>query len=90
MPEIACVCAQLLNGIQLFGTPYIEPTRLLYPQNFPIKNMEVGCHFILKGIFLTQESNSCLLLSSALASGFFITLPPGKPMSEIKVCQMTE
>ena len=29
--------------------------------NFPGKNMGVGCHFLLQGIFPTQRSNSCLL-----------------------------
>ena len=29
--------------------------------DFPGKNTEVGCHFLLWGIFLTQGSNLCLL-----------------------------
>ena len=28
---------------------------------FPGKNTEAGCHFLLQGIFLTQRSNSHLL-----------------------------
>ena len=36
-------------------------TRLLCPWNFPSKNTGVGCHFLLQGIFPTQESNSHLL-----------------------------
>ena len=40
----------------------LYPTRLLYPLDFPGKNTGVGCHFLLQGIFPTQESNSCLLL----------------------------
>ena len=35
----------------------LQPTRLLCPLNVPGKNTEVGCHFLLQGIFLTQESN---------------------------------
>ena len=31
------------------------------PWDFPGKNTEVGCHFLLQGIFPTQESNPCLL-----------------------------
>ena len=27
------------------------------PRNFPGKNTEEGCHFLLQGIFLTQGSN---------------------------------
>ena len=35
----------------------LQPTRLLCPWDFPGKNMGVSCHFLLQGIFLTQESN---------------------------------
>ena len=31
--------------------------RLLCPWEFPSKNTGVGCHFLLQGIFLTQEPN---------------------------------
>ena len=37
------------------------PTRLLCPWDFPGKNTGVGCHFLLQGIFLTQESKMSLL-----------------------------
>ena len=36
-------------------------TRLLCPQDFPGKNTEVGCHFLLQGIFPTQELSPRLL-----------------------------
>ena len=36
-------------------------TGLLCPWNFPGKNTEVGCHFLLQGIFLTQGLNPGLL-----------------------------
>ena len=35
----------------------------------------MGCHFLLQGIFLTQELNPCLL-SPALADRVFSTVPP--------------
>ena len=38
----------------------------------PGKNVEVGCHALLQGIFPTQESNLHLMLL-ALAGRFFIT-----------------
>ena len=38
-----------------------SPSRLLCPWDFPGKNTEVGCHFLLQRIFLTQVSNSDLL-----------------------------
>ena len=37
------------------------PIRLLCPWYFPGKNVGVDCHFLLQGIFLTQESNPGLL-----------------------------
>ena len=36
------------------------PTTLLCPWDFPNKNAGVGCHFLLQGIFLTQELNPAL------------------------------
>ena len=39
----------------------LETTRLLCPWNFPGKNTEVSCYFLLQGIFLTQGSNQHLL-----------------------------
>ena len=42
-----------------FVTPWTA--RFLCPWNFPGKDTGVGCHFLLQGIFLTQESNLCLL-----------------------------
>ena len=38
-----------------------QPSRLLCPWDSPGKNTGVGCHFLLLGIFLTQESNPGLL-----------------------------
>ena len=32
------------------------PGSFLHPWDFPGKNTGVGCHFLLQGIFLTQES----------------------------------
>ena len=38
-----------------------QPTRLLCPWNSPGKKTGVGCHSLLQGISLTQESNPDLL-----------------------------
>ena len=48
---------------------------------FPGKNTEGGYHFLLQGIFLTQE-----LASPSLAGRFFITEPPGKPRKRNVLC----
>ena len=39
----------------------LQPTRLPHPWDSPGKNTGVGCHFLLQGIFPTQESNPSLL-----------------------------
>ena len=39
----------------------LQPTRLLCPWNSPGKNIGVGCHLLLQGIFPTQGSNPSLL-----------------------------
>ena len=41
--------------------PWTVAYQLLRPWNFPGKSTGVGCHFLLQGIFVTQESNPGLL-----------------------------
>ena len=52
-----------------------KPSRLLCPWDFPGKNIGVGCHLLLQGIFLTQGLNLCLLHWQADS----LPEPPGKP-----------
>ena len=61
--------------MQLHG---LELTELLYSWDLPGKNAGVGCHFLLQGIFLTQDQThvSCV---SCIGKGFFTTKSPGKP-----------
>ena len=43
---------------RLFATPWtVACTKLLHPQDFQGKSIGVGCHFLLQGIFPTQELN---------------------------------
>ena len=51
-------CPTLCDPMRPHG---LQPSRFLYPWNFPGKNTGVGCHFLLLGIFLAQELNPCLL-----------------------------
>ena len=53
----ASSCQSCLT-LELYG---LQPSRLLRPRNFPGKNTGVGCHALLQGIFLAQESNPHLL-----------------------------
>ena len=54
--DVCFVCPLLLAGVWLFCDP-MEPARLLCPWYFSGNHTEVGSHFLLQGICLTQESN---------------------------------
>ena len=56
--ESVCVCSVMYESLEPHG---LKPTRLLCPGNFPGKNTEVGCCFLIQGIFLTQGSNLAVL-----------------------------
>ena len=49
--------------------------------NFPDKNTGVACHFLLQGIFLTQESNLCLLHLLLLQTDSLALCHLASPMS---------
>ena len=51
-------CSVMPNSLQSHG---LQRTRLLYPWDFPGKDIGVFCHFLLQGIFPTQGSNLGLL-----------------------------
>ena len=55
---VAVLCSVMSDSLWPHGW---QPTRLLCSWYFPGKNTGVGCHFLLQGIFPTQESNPCLL-----------------------------
>ena len=50
----------MLSHVRLCGhvRPHgLQPTRLLYPRDFPGKNGGVGCYFLLQGTFSTKGSD---------------------------------
>ena len=49
----------------------LQPSRLLCPWHFPGKNAGVGCHFLHRGILLTEGSN-CVSYISCIGR-FFMT-----------------
>ena len=51
-------CSVISSSWRLHG---LQPTKLLCPWNSPGKNMGVGCHSLLQGIFLTPVLNLGLL-----------------------------
>ena len=53
-----CVCSVMSDSS---CTPWTVACQILCPWDSPGKNTGVGCHALLQGIFLTQESNPSLL-----------------------------
>ena len=53
------------------------PANLLCPWNFLGKNAGDGCHFLLRGTFLNQESNLHLLLLLHWQAGSLPLVPSG-------------
>ena len=68
-----CLVSNLRPTLRPHG---LQPAMLLCLWDFPGKNTEVGCYFLLHGSFLTQGSKP---MSPVLADRFFTTEPPGKP-----------
>ena len=60
-----CVCTRARAARSVMSDslrPHgLQPARFLCPWGYPGKNAEAGCHSLLQGIFLTQESNPGLL-----------------------------
>ena len=48
------------SRVRLFATPWTAAYQAPPSTGFPRQNTGVGCHFLLQGIFLTQETNSGL------------------------------
>ena len=69
-------CSAMFNSLQLNG---LQPVGLLCPWDSPGKNMAVGCHFLLQGIFPTQGSNPHLLCLLHWQAGSLPVEPTGKP-----------
>ena len=46
-----------LSHVRLFATPWTVAYKALLSMEFSGKSTGVGCHFLLQGIFPTQESH---------------------------------
>ena len=51
---VSVSCSVMSNSLRPHG---LQPARSLCPWNSPVNNTGVGCHSLLQGVFLTQESN---------------------------------
>ena len=56
--ECVLSCSVVSDSLRPHG---LKPTRFLCSWNFPSKNTGLDCHFLLQGIFLTQELNPLVL-----------------------------
>ena len=76
-------CFLVTKSCPILPPHRLQSARLLCPQDFPGKKTGVDCHFLLQGIFLTQDSNPHLLHWQA------VSLPPGKNSiyAELKTIQ---
>ena len=72
------MCVHVLSGVLLFATPWT--IRLLCPWNFQARILE-GVPFSTPEDLRGPGIETVSLVSSAVAGGFFTTMPPGKPMS---------
>ena len=66
----------------LFATAWTVACRLLYSWNFPGKNIGVGSHSLLQGIFPTQRTGPPTLQADSLPSEQL-----GKPIMHLVTCQ---
>ena len=61
LTQVIVVVALSVSHVQLFATPWMVARQAPLSMGFPGKNTRMGCHFLLQGIFLTQDSNPRLL-----------------------------
>ena len=69
--SICCCCLVTKLCPNLLRIHGLQPTRLLCPWDFPGKNIGVGYHSLLQGIFSTQGSNPHLLCGKWIFFFFF-------------------
>ena len=70
-------CSVMSHSLQPHG---LSPTRLLCSWDSLSKNTGVDCHFLLQGIFPTQESNPYLCNLLHWQADSLPLVPPGKPI----------
>ena len=59
-------------------------------EHSPSKNTGVGCLALLQGIFLTQQSNFCLLYLLHLQANSLPQVRPGKPLTSEPMCILSQ
>ena len=80
-----CCCLVIKSCPTLLQLHELWLARLICPWDFPGKDTEVGCHFLLQGHLPDPGIKPA---SSALAGGFFTTESPGKLTMNFKRLNM--
>ena len=75
------ICAQLLSHVQLFATPWTVACQAPLPMEFSRQEYWSGLPFPTPRDLPDPRIKLISFVSSALAGGFFTTVPPGKPQS---------
>ena len=78
-----CVCSVMSDPLQAHGL-YSPPGASIHGI-LQARILELSCHFLLQGIFLTQGSKR-RLLSLLHWQVFFTTVPPRKPITSVYMC----
>ena len=73
------------SSVWHFLTPWTVVLQASCPWDSPSKNTGVGCHALLQGIFMTQESNLVLLGLLHWQVSSLPLAPPGKPIIAIQL-----
>ena len=77
---IECVCAQSLSLVWLFATPWTVALQAPLSMVFFRKEYWIELPFPSPGDLPNPWIEPTSLASTALAGGFFTTVPPGKPL----------
>ena len=83
-----CVCEYALSQVQLFETPWTVAHQVLLPMEFSRQAYWSGLPFPTPGDLPDPGIEPTSPVSSALAGGFFTTVPPGKPSYECSDMQL--
>ena len=78
------VTVQLLNHVQLFVTLWTVARQAPHSWGSPGRNIGMGCHALLQGIFPTQGLNPHFYVSCIGRWVLLPLAPPGKPSDDDK------
>ena len=74
---------KVLSCVRLFTTPWTVAYQALPSMGFSRQEYWSGFPFLSPGTLSDLEIEPLSLASPALASGFFTTVPPGKPKTSV-------